>query len=146
MMHVLVQWLHDHGWLLAAASALALLVGAAAGVFAAVRMPADYLIRDRRGSGKPPRRHPVLRYSLVVASNVGGWLLILTGLVLSLPLVPGPGLLLILIGLSLVDLPGKHKLEQRLLRTRVALGTINRLRRIAGKPPVVTEPRTLAQH
>lgn len=41
--------------------------------------------------------------------NVLGYALIALGVVLSIPLVPGQGLLTILVGLSLADWPGKQR-------------------------------------
>src|SRR5690242_9548464 len=58
---------------------------------------------------EPP--HPVAR----VAKNVGGALLILLGLVMALPGIPGQGILTMIVGLTMVDFPGKRGLERRLI-------------------------------
>jgi hypothetical protein len=65
-----------------------------------------------------------------------GVILLLLGLVLSLPLVPGPGFVLILLGVSLMDFPGKRRLELWILRTPSVLHPINRLRVRLGRPPL----------
>jgi hypothetical protein len=44
-----------------------------------------------------------------VLRNVIGYALIALGIVLSIPFVPGQGLLTILVGLSLADWPGKRR-------------------------------------
>jgi len=90
-----------------------------------VLLPADHFT-------KPPswRRSgaSIGTIAVAVVRNLAGWLLIVLGIVLSVPGIPGQGLLTILMGLLLVDLPGKRKLELRILRTRRVLSFINRLR------------------
>ena len=136
-MNALFDWLNDHqtlmGWL-AGISAVAFVSTLLAIPVIVVRMPADYFLG---GEPSPERRrseHPVVRLILVGARNVVGVVLILLGLVLSLPLVPGQGILTILIGLSLVSFPGKRKLELRLARQRPVLGAINWMRARAKQP------------
>src|SRR5262249_60782572 len=80
---------------------------------------------------------PVLRGAARVAKNLLGGMVALLGILLSLPGIPGPGLLLVLIGLTLLDIPGKRRLERKLIgRPRVLRG-INSLRERFGKPPLV---------
>jgi hypothetical protein len=100
-----------------------------------VNMPKDYFVGDGRSSPahKPPM---VVRALRRVAKNLLGLLFVATGLVLSLPLVPGPGLLLILSGLMLMDFPGKRALELRMVSKPLVLGPLNRLRAAFGRPPL----------
>ena len=57
----------------------------------------------------------MLRHTVRASRVVGGLILLLVGIVLSLPLVPGPGLLLVVIGLGLLS----HEFEwARRLRDR----------------------------
>jgi len=59
---------------------------------------------------------------------------VIVGAIMSLPLVPGPGVVTILIGLSLMSFPGKRKLEMRILRAGPVLSGINWMRAKAGRP------------
>jgi hypothetical protein len=59
------------------------------------------------------------------------------GIVLTLPGVPGQGMLTILLGLMLLDVPGKRRLERRIVGRRRILKAINRLRKRFGRPPLV---------
>lgn len=96
-----------------------------------IRLPADYFV----GPKSPDfwgDRHPVLRWLGSVGKNILGGLLVIVGIVLSLPGVPGQGLLTILIGLLFLDIPGKRKLEQRFVRQPRILSAINSLRRRGG--------------
>ena len=51
--------------------------------------------------------------------------------------LPGQGVLTMLIGVSLLDFPGKRQLERRLIGQRALLRTINKLRAKFGRPPLV---------
>lgn len=80
-------------------------------------------------------RHPVLRWAGLVAKNLLGLFVVAVGVVLAIPGVPGPGFLTILIGVSLVDFPGKRRLERRLIRRYRIFAAVNRLRERHDRPP-----------
>lgn len=137
MLATFKSWLQQYqavGWTVGAALVAAALT-IAGGMALVVRLPADYFVRAREPRGFW-HLHPALRWTLLIAKNVLGWLVILLGLLLSLPLVPGPGFLLILVGLGLVDLPGKRSLERRLIGLPRVLASLNRLRARFGRPPI----------
>ncbi|MCA8965025.1 MAG: hypothetical protein H6838_10970 [Planctomycetes bacterium] len=74
---------------------------------------------------------------LFVLRNVLGVLLFVAGV--ALLFLPGQGLLTMLIGLLIVDLPGKRAIELRLVRRPAILGELNALRARYGKPPFVID-------
>jgi hypothetical protein len=84
-------------------------------------------------------RHPVIRWSGLILKNLAGWILVLLGGILILPGVPGQGVLTILLGLILVDFPGKRKVERRLLARPRLRTRINQLRQRFGKQPLLLE-------
>lgn len=103
-----------------------------------VKIPADYFKPDR------PRdlfagRSPVVRVLGIVGKNILGLLLVALGIVLSLPGVPGQGILTILMGIMLLDFPGRRKLEHKIVSRPQVLNTINKLRHRFGKPPLELE-------
>jgi hypothetical protein len=100
-----------------------------------IKLPENYFHSDYEHHLLPDS-HPVLRSVAIAAKNVVGVILILAGIVLSLPGVPGPGLLTIFIGVMLTDLPGKRKLEVKLIGRPAVLGTVNKLRAKYNKPPL----------
>ena len=102
------------------------------GVVLALYLPADYFVRKDPG----PTKHPTLRLIVRMAKNLVGWSLLPLGIFMALPLVPGPGLAFILIGISLMDFPGKRRLEERLLGYPPVLHAINSMRRRFGRAPV----------
>ena len=81
-------------------------------------------------------RHVVIRAFALVGKNLAGVVLVLLGLIMALPGVPGQGLLTALIGLTLLSFPGKRRLERRFIRIPALLGVINRLRARFARPPL----------
>lgn len=125
------------------------LVGAAIGIaltaaaywaalYLVVRIPADYFSEERRRRLR--RQHPLRRWSMTIAKNLAGVFVVILGAALTLPGVPGPGLLLIAIGVLLIDFPGKRRLEQRFIGHPRVLRAINGHRLRAGTPPLVMNP------
>ena len=103
-----------------------------------VKIPPDYFKVDH------PRafwagKHPTVRLLGMIGKNVLGALLVILGIVLSIPGVPGQGLLTILLGVMLLDFPGKRRLEQKLISRPNILKTVNNLRHRFGKPELVLE-------
>ncbi len=100
-----------------------------------VRLPATYFHADHVSPFA--EQHPAIRWAGVIIKNLLGAVLIVLGFVLSLPGIPGQGLLTILIGVMLVDFPGKRRFERRLVAQPTLLAAINALRARFGKPALV---------
>ena len=71
-----------------------------------------------------------------IGRNVGGAILILLGVAMSLPGVPGQGVLTIIIGITLLDIPGKRRIERRLIGRPRILRLLNRMRARFHRPPL----------
>jgi len=101
--------------------------------FILVRLPPQYFdVRYPRTWMK--EHHPVLRWVGLILKNVVGVVFFLAGV--AMLFLPGQGLLTMLIGLSLVDFPGKRRLESKLIGQATVLKTINALRHKFGQPPL----------
>jgi hypothetical protein len=74
---------------------------------------------------------------LLTAKNLLGYILIAAGIVMLV--LPGQGTLTILIGILLVDFPGKYRLERWVVGRGPVLQSINWFRRRAGRPPLLLE-------
>ena len=96
------------------------------------RLPADYFRRDRAPAWW--RRHPALHVTLVVARNALGALLLLAGL--AMLVLPGQGLLTMLVAVVVADFPGKRRFELWLIRRRLIHRAVAWIRRRRGKPPL----------
>ena len=100
-----------------------------------VKLPADHFKKNRKTKFWAGPR-PALNAAKVIGKNIAGVLLVALGIVLSLPGIPGQGLLTILLGIMLLDFPGRERLEQKLLSKPAIVNTINRLRGRFDKPPL----------
>jgi hypothetical protein len=120
--------------LAAAIFLLSFVLGIAAFVALVVALPVRYFLDEHSlwtGS------NPLVRLLGLIGKNLLGLALIALGVVLSIPGIPGQGLLTILIGVMLLDIPGKHCLVQRFVRRPGVLRTLNRFRAWFGRPPLV---------
>lgn len=89
------------------------------------KLPPNYLHQ-----GEEPKHSLPLR----IARNVLGVVLVALGI--AMLLLPGQGLLTLLVGLLLVDFPGKHELVRRLMSKPKVLGIVNKLRSHRGAAPL----------
>ena len=114
-------------------------VGGVVGVpFFVSRLPADYFSgRERRALGIESPQRSALALLFRVLKNVLGLLLVACGVLMLI--LPGQGLLTILVGTFFVDFPGKRRFERWILTRAPILRGINRFRQRAGQPPL--EPR-----
>ena len=117
---------------------LSLAVSFAAIAFVMVKIPPAYFSIHHRREFLPDRVWYV-RYSAVIAKNVLGVFLVILGIVLSLPGVPGQGILTILLGLIMLDIPGKRPLEAKIIQRPAVLAAVNKLRAKYGKPPLIMD-------
>jgi len=130
----------ERGDVILAVSLFIVTFAASAGIisFILVKLPPDYFQESHSRAFWSDRR-PALRWLGLIGKNVLGVLLVLLGIVMSVPGIPGQGFLTILLGIMLLDLPGKRRLEQKILGQPKVLEKINRLRQKFGKPPLLLD-------
>jgi hypothetical protein len=80
-----------------------------------------------------------VKWGAVILKNIFGGFLVVLGILLSLPGVPGQGILTILLGLIMLDIPGKRPIEARIIKRPAVLSAINRLRARYDKPPLILD-------
>ena len=133
----IIEWIQEHESLLAIIGGLGILmfIGSIVAIPVIIAwMPEDYFVRI---SHKPFERKP-FRQILHVLKNVLGAFLLLSGLLLLL--LPGQGILTILIGISLIDFPGKHRLQLRLVRMPKVRQSIQWIRaKVHHKPLIIPQ-------
>lgn len=117
---------------------LSLLFSFAAIGIVMVKIPENYFSSHYQQDFMPGSSW-IVRWGAVIAKNIFGFLLVLLGIVLSLPGVPGQGILTILLGLIMLDIPGKRPLEARIIKRPAVLSAINNLRARYKKPPLVMD-------
>ncbi len=100
-----------------------------------VRIPPDYFSRRKRHRKPWANHHPVVRAILLTGKNALGYILVVAGIIMLV--LPGQGIFTILIGIMLLNFPGKYQLERWIATRRPVLRSINWLRRRAGRAPLV---------
>lgn len=95
-----------------------------------LRIPADYFAHPRP---KLARAGP--GFVLALAKNILGYFFIAVGLLMLV--LPGQGLLAILVGIMLADFPGKYRLERWIISRPPVWRSVNWLRRRAGRAPLI---------
>jgi hypothetical protein len=144
----MIDWLTQliHGWGLTwgqvlfgvAVSVVTFVLSLAVVTFVLVKLPANYFhsSHDREFL---VHRHPVLRAVGIFVKNLLGLVLVGAGVVMSLPGVPGQGVLTILLGIMLLDFPGKRALETRIVSRPRVNSAVNALRARFDKPPLLLD-------
>jgi len=97
-----------------------------------IRLPADYFDEEKPHTWMETY-HPIIRKISLFLKNGVGYIFLLAGF--AMLVLPGQGLLTMLIGVSLIDFPGKRQFEKKLMCLPGVLKTINALRQKYGKPP-----------
>ena len=133
------DWLPDFTWKKVIIGALLMVVtfvvATSVVTLVVVKLPATYF-HPSHDRDLWSDRHRAIRWTGLVIKNLGGLILVLLGIAMSLPGVPGPGVLTILFGIMLLDFPGKRRLEYKLVSHPRVLKAINQVRQKYNSPPL----------
>jgi len=132
-----LHWMDAHPNVLWAAGASSLLIFLATLIglpFIIIKLPENYLVSPKDHSLRKYVRGTALDLPYRIAKNLLGWMLILTGL--AMLVLPGQGLLAIVVGLSLIKFPGKQKAIRTIVHQENVLKSANWIRAKAGKAPL----------
>jgi hypothetical protein len=100
-----------------------------------IKLPKDYFVEEKRRRLQSLVRYPTLRVVVAIVKNVLGAVLVVAGVIMLV--APGQGLLTIVVGLMLLDFPGKYRLERWLVTRRQVWRSIQWLRKRARRPELV---------
>lgn len=128
------EWITEHKGLIFTSSAVLFAGSVIAIPFLVARIPADYFLRPREKALPFSRSHPALRTLLLILKNVVGAAFLLAGLVMLV--TPGQGVLAVLLGVSLLDIPGKRRVELAIIRRPHVLKAVNWIREKADRAPL----------
>jgi hypothetical protein len=134
-MNDMLQWMNSHQtllWWLGMLSILTFIGSLIAIPYLVSWIPQDYFCRDRGNDHSFRKRHPIIRLIGLVLKNIFGVLFVLAGI--AMLVLPGQGILTMLIGLMLMNFPGKLTLERRLIQQPAVFKTINWIRAKRGRP------------
>jgi hypothetical protein len=83
--------------------------------------------------------HTAVRVVAHIGKNIAGVVLFFLGVIMALPGVPGQGFLTMIIGMTLVDFPGKLGLERRLVSRPFVRRKLDALRHRFHRPALELE-------
>lgn len=130
-------WARNNGTVLWTVSIVSLVtfVGTLAAIpFFVARIPEDYLIRKEGTSRYYYVSHPALHHIFLIVKNLLGIIFILAGAVMVF--IPGQGIITMLIGVMLMDFPGKRRLALGIVKQQKVLKTLNWIRARSQKQPL----------
>lgn len=102
-----------------------------------IRIPADYFAHPHRSGADYLRRHAWFRWIWLILKNVLGIGFLFFGVLMLV--LPGQGILTILIGMTLLDFPGKFHLQRWAVSRKGVLDSINWVRSKRGKEPLTLD-------
>lgn len=130
MIHKIIEWLSQYQTVLTWLGLLSLLFF----VFSLLllpwlikKIPADYFQRHRSKSSVAMLFTPVN-----IMRNLIGFIILLAGFAMFV--LPGQGILTVLVGLAVMQFPGKQQLERWLISRQGVLPAVNWLRRKTNSP------------
>jgi len=144
--HVLPGWTHPFlDWLITPQAITAVTLVSVVLFVASVvalpwfvaRLPRDYFMHHDHEEPISVIGNPGWRRAARVAKNLLGALLLFAGL--AMLVLPGQGLLTIIVSLVLLEFPGKRALERKLVSRPQVLRALNAIRRKAGVEPLVLD-------
>ena len=138
IVHGLTDWVAAHPFATGAIAIGSFVASIVVTIAVIVRLPADYFVGEASRPWFPAQPAPV-RVLLHVGRNLLGWSLIVLGVLMSVPGVPGQGILTILLGIMLADLPGKRRLERWLIARKAVHRAIDKIRARRGRPPLIVD-------
>jgi hypothetical protein len=136
-MQEILDWIRSYEsllWWLGAASVVMFVGSVTAIPWLVTRIPADYFVHHQHYIDRWKPRHPLLRFAFLTLKNLFGVLLVLAGV--AMLVMPGQGILTIVVGLIFLDFPGKFAMEQYFVRRKAVLGAMNWIRAKASRPPI----------
>lgn len=134
----MLEWIglgSSAAWWILIASAVMLFAALIAVPLLVVRIPTDYFAYPRRSDAERIRKRPWFRLVWLIAKNVLGSAFFLLGSLMVV--LPGQGLLTLVIAITLLDFPGKLRLQRWVVTRRGVIDSINWIRRKAGKAPLI---------
>ncbi|MEA3418249.1 MAG: PGPGW domain-containing protein [Campylobacterota bacterium] len=133
----MIAYVHDHEGLflwLAIASGIGLIASVVLVPWLIVHVPSDYFSHQKRQKYQWNNQAPIAGLIFVFIKNVLGAVFVISGIVMLV--LPGQGILAIVVGILLMDFPYKYKIESWIIKRPTILKSINLLRAKAKQSPL----------
>ncbi len=137
---MIIELLHNYKnelFIFAWLSVVLLIVSIAIIPWIVIKIPDDYFHEHYRVRVSKSSGHPLIAQLLAGLKNLIGFIFVIFGILMLI--LPGQGILTILIGLFLMNFPGKYQFERKIVSLPRVLKSLNWIRAKANKPPLVVE-------
>ncbi|MBU1048874.1 hypothetical protein KKG90_02505 [Candidatus Bipolaricaulota bacterium] len=124
-------------WWIAIASAITFVSGIFAVPWFVVRIPADYFAHSDRNDAAYPRKHAWFRWMWLIGKNLLGIGFLFLGAMMLV--LPGQGILTLVIAFMLLDFPGKFRLQRWIVSRKGVLDSINWMRKRMNEEPLLLD-------
>lgn len=131
------QWIQAHEnlvWWIAVSSLIMFLGTLVVLIAVIVTLPSEHFARNDKQHPTIPVDNRVLLICYKIFKNMVGIFFILAGL--AMLVLPGQGLISLLLGISLTSFPGKHRLIRFIIRRKSVFRSANWLRKKFDRPPL----------
>jgi len=129
------EWL----WWLGISSIVIFVVSLATLPWLVAQIPENYFCHNRRTPTVWKKRHPAIRIILLILKNLLGIVLLVGGFIMLF--IPGQGLLTMIMGIVLLDYPGKYALERKVASISAIHSGLNWLREKRHAPPLILDEK-----
>lgn len=133
----MLEWIRANEiilWWMLATSAISFVAAMIGGPMWVIRIPSDYFV-EKVHKRRKLRSLDLVKLVLAIGRNLLGFILFLIGALMLV--LPGQGLLTILVGVMLMDIPGKYRIARWIVTHPPVLHSMNWIRRRAGRAPLV---------
>lgn len=137
---MIIELLHNYKnelFIFAWVSVALIIVSIAVIPWIVIKIPDDYFHERYRVRVSKSSTHPLIAQLLTGLKNLIGFIFVVLGILMLI--LPGQGILTILIGLFLMNFPGKYQFERKIVSLPRVLKSLNWIRARANKPPLVVE-------
>jgi hypothetical protein len=138
MISSLMVFLDEYAVWFVVASSISFITGLLLLPFFLTRIPVDYFSHHHRHHLLATSCHPLIRLLITGLKNLLGIVFVVAGFLMLF--LPGQGILMLLVGLIIMNYPGKFALENWLIRRTFVLPAVNWLRAKYNHPPLLVSP------
>ncbi|MEQ8844420.1 MAG: PGPGW domain-containing protein [Phycisphaerales bacterium] len=139
----MAAWIGENAqlvWYLSLASAIMFVGSLLLAPELIVRIPRDYFAHPHRPPSRWLENRPGLRFALKIMRNIVGSVVLVAGV--AMLVLPGQGLLTMLVGIVIMDFPKKYELERWLVSRSKVYRAVNWIRSRRGREPLFIEPES----
>ncbi|RKU31416.1 hypothetical protein C6497_02670 [Candidatus Poribacteria bacterium] len=132
----ILHFLNEYKLLLVIISVSSILLSIIGCIALITFLPSDYFTESKHGKHI---NNLFLRIVVSITKNLIGVILVIMGILLSVPGIPGQGLLTIFAGIILSDFPGKKRFARKIIKIKAVNSSANQIRNTFNRSPLILD-------